>query len=66
MLPPPPEKKEKLIPGPYVRSQKLPAVKTTLQPSVLQFLAEVGVGRSPPPLSLSPYLTPLFLKVLDR
>ncbi|KAI8339991.1 hypothetical protein BC941DRAFT_238473 [Chlamydoabsidia padenii] len=47
MLPPPPEKKEKLIPGPYVRSQKLPAVKTTMQPSVLQFLAELGIGARP-------------------
>ncbi|SAM09584.1 hypothetical protein [Absidia glauca] len=47
MLPPPPEKKEKLIPGPYVRSQKLPAVKTTLQTSVLQFLADVGIGARP-------------------
>ncbi|KAI8088883.1 uncharacterized protein BX664DRAFT_358512 [Halteromyces radiatus] len=47
LLPPPPEKKDKLIPGVYVRSQKLPGVKTNLQPKVLRTMAEFGIGARP-------------------
>ncbi|CAO3651872.1 unnamed protein product [Cunninghamella blakesleeana] len=47
LLPPPPERKEKLIPGAYVRSQKLPGVKTTMQTKVLRAMADYGIGPRP-------------------
>ncbi|KAI8062221.1 hypothetical protein BC940DRAFT_309094 [Gongronella butleri] len=47
LLPPPPEKKDKLIPGVYVRSQKLPGVKSTMQAKVLRAMADIGIGARP-------------------
>ncbi|CAO3655789.1 unnamed protein product [Mucor hiemalis] len=40
-------KKEKLTPGVYIRSQKLPIVKPTMQPKVLKVLEEMGIGPRP-------------------
>ncbi|KAI8356098.1 Swr1 complex subunit Swc4 [Choanephora cucurbitarum] len=40
-------KKEKLVPGVYVRSQKLPIVKPTMQPKVIKILEELGIGPRP-------------------
>lgn len=37
-------KKEKLTPGVYIRSQKLPIVKPTMQAKVLKVLEEMGIG----------------------
>ncbi|KAF7726592.1 swr complex subunit [Apophysomyces ossiformis] len=39
--------KEKLTPGVYVRSQKLPTVKPTMQQKVLKALEELSVGTRP-------------------
>ncbi|CAO3586985.1 unnamed protein product [Absidia cylindrospora] len=47
LLPPPPERKEKLIPGPYVRSQKLPGIKAGVQPRALRTMADFGIGARP-------------------
>lgn len=38
-------KKEKLTPGVYIRSQKLPIVKPTMQAKVLKVLEEMGIGK---------------------
>ncbi|KAG2230385.1 hypothetical protein INT48_004196 [Thamnidium elegans] len=40
-------KKEKLTPGVYIRSQKLPIVKPTMQAKVLKVLEEMGIGPRP-------------------
>ncbi|KAI8640794.1 hypothetical protein BD408DRAFT_419256 [Parasitella parasitica] len=40
-------KKEKLTPGVYIRSQKLPIVKPTMQPKVIKVLEELGIGPRP-------------------
>ncbi|KAI9259040.1 hypothetical protein BY458DRAFT_517582 [Sporodiniella umbellata] len=40
-------KREKLTPGVYVRSQKLPIVKPTMQPKALKVLEELGIGPRP-------------------
>ncbi|KAI9477749.1 MAG: Swr1 complex subunit Swc4 [Benjaminiella poitrasii] len=40
-------KKEKLTPGVYVRSQKLPIVKPTMQAKVIKILDEMGIGPRP-------------------
>lgn len=37
-------KREKLTPGVYVRSQKLPIVKPTMQQKVIKVLEELGIG----------------------
>ncbi|KAL0093960.1 Swr1 complex subunit Swc4 [Phycomyces blakesleeanus] len=42
-----PEKKEKLTPGVYVRSQKLPTVKPTMQQKVLKVMEELAIGARP-------------------
>ncbi|KAF7729230.1 swr complex subunit [Apophysomyces ossiformis] len=42
-----PEKKEKLIPGVYVRSQKIPGVKPAMNQKVLKTLADLGIGPRP-------------------
>ncbi|ORX63080.1 hypothetical protein DM01DRAFT_1379625 [Hesseltinella vesiculosa] len=47
LLPPLPDKKEKLIPGVYVRSQKLPGVKTTMQTRVIRTMSDLGIGARP-------------------
>ncbi|KAI8988980.1 hypothetical protein BDB01DRAFT_783917 [Pilobolus umbonatus] len=41
------DKKEKLTPGVYIRSQKLPVVKPTMQPKVVKVLEELGIGPRP-------------------
>jgi DNA methyltransferase 1-associated protein 1 len=38
------DRKEKLTPGVYVRSQKLPLVKPAMQPKVQKVLEELGIG----------------------
>jgi DNA methyltransferase 1-associated protein 1 len=38
-------KKEKLTPGVYIRSQKLPIVKPAMQPKVLKVMEELGIGK---------------------
>ncbi|KAI8971919.1 hypothetical protein BDF20DRAFT_707962 [Mycotypha africana] len=43
----PEPKKEKLTPGVFVRSQKLPIVKTSMQPRVIKVLEELGIGPRP-------------------
>ncbi|KAI7899663.1 uncharacterized protein BX663DRAFT_520902 [Cokeromyces recurvatus] len=40
-------KKEKLTPGVYIRSQKLPIVKPTMQAKVIKVLDEMGIGPRP-------------------
>ncbi|KAG0742048.1 hypothetical protein G6F57_003690 [Rhizopus arrhizus] len=40
-------KREKLTPGVYVRSQKLPIVKPTMQQKVIKVLEELGIGPRP-------------------
>ncbi|KAI8376365.1 uncharacterized protein BYT42DRAFT_574336 [Radiomyces spectabilis] len=42
-----PEKKEKLVPGVYVRSQKLPGIKPTMQQRVLKLMADLHIGARP-------------------
>ncbi|KAG0186112.1 swr complex subunit [Apophysomyces sp. BC1034] len=42
-----PEKKEKLIPGVYVRSQKISGVKPAMNQKVLKTLADLGIGPRP-------------------
>ncbi|KAI8881496.1 hypothetical protein K501DRAFT_253068 [Backusella circina FSU 941] len=41
------DRKEKLTPGVYVRSQKLPIVKPAMQPKVIKVLEELGIGPRP-------------------
>ncbi|ORZ24095.1 hypothetical protein BCR42DRAFT_431992 [Absidia repens] len=38
---------EKLTPGVYVRSQKLPVMKTSIQPKVIKVLNELSIGTRP-------------------
>lgn len=38
-------KEKKLTPGVYIRSQKLPIVKPTMQPKVIKVLEELGIGK---------------------
>ncbi|KAL7322300.1 swr complex subunit [Mucor circinelloides] len=40
-------KEKKLTPGVYIRSQKLPIVKPTMQPKVIKVLEELGIGPRP-------------------
>jgi DNA methyltransferase 1-associated protein 1 len=43
--PPPEIKREKLTPGVYVRSQKLPIVKPAMQQKMIKTLEELGIGK---------------------
>ncbi|CEG81718.1 hypothetical protein RMATCC62417_15883 [Rhizopus microsporus] len=45
--PPPEIKREKLTPGVYVRSQKLPIVKPAMQQKMIKTLEELGIGPRP-------------------
>lgn len=39
------EKKEKLVPGVFVRSQKITAVKPNMVMKVSKFMDELGIGK---------------------